>query len=398
VVELIGLRDVIDVGIVGLLLWAGLVWLRRTRARLAIPALLIVAAVYLAAGRLDLRLTAGILQGFFAVLVVVLVVVFQEDLRRLFEQISAWGLRRRPSPPPAPVSEAIARAVVRMAGARTGALLVFPGHEPLDRHLEGGIALHGSISEPLLLSIFDPSSPGHDGALLVVGNVAERFAVHLPLSTNSAELGERGTRHAAALGLAERTDALCVVVSEEWGSVSVARDGRLRRLREPQGVQREIQRFVDELNPAPAASSRWKSLRRSWREGIAGFAMAVVLWGLLVPGATFVEVERPAAVQVENLPEGWIVDAVEPSEVQVAVRARRRDLVLADRKAFRVHLDALLVQLGRRTFEIEPRNVEHPPGVEVLAVTPPRVKLQVREAPAPAEPAAETGEAAPAVE
>lgn len=388
-IDLIGIRDLLDVVIVGALLWGGLVWLRRPRARLAIPALLIVAAVYLAAGRLGLRLTAGILQGFFAVLVIVLVVVFQEDLRRLFEQISAWGLRRRPSTPPPRTSESIARAVIRMAGSHTGALLVFPGHEPLERHLEGGIPLHGAISEPLLLSIFDSSSPGHDGALLIAGDFVERFAVHLPLSTNSRALGEAGTRHAAALGLAERTDALCVVVSEERGTVSIARDGHLRRLREPQAVQREIQRFVEELRPPPIAASRWKGLRRSWREGLAGFATALVLWGLLVPGATYVEVERTATVEIENLPPGWIVDTVDPSEVQVAVRARRRDLVLADRNAFRVPLDALLVQLGRRTFEIEPRSVAHPPGVEVLAVTPPKVRLQVHEA----EPAAGAAEA-----
>jgi uncharacterized protein (TIGR00159 family) len=389
VIDLIGILDLLDVVIVGLLLWGGLVWLRRTRARLAIPALLIVAAVYMAASRLGLRLTAGILQGFFAVLVVVLVVVFQEDLRRLFEQISAWGLRRRPSAPPAATSEAIARAVIRMAGAHTGALLVFPGHEPLERHIEGGISLRGRISEPLLLSLFDPSSPGHDGALLVVGNLVERFAVHLPLSTNTEALGEGGTRHAAALGLAERTDALCVVVSEERGTVSIARDGQLRRLAQREAVQREIQRFVDELRPPQAVMSRWSGLRRSWREGAAGLATAVVLWGLLVPGATVVEVERTATVRVENLPAGWIVDAVDPGEVQLTVRARRRDLMLADRAAFRVQLDALLVQLGRRTFEIEPHTVDSPPGVEVLAVTPAKVRLQVHEAGAPADASSE---------
>jgi len=374
----LGPSDLFDILIVGSVLWAGLVWLRRSRARLALPALVGAALVYLTAGRLGLQLTARLLQGFFAAFVLVLVIVFQEDLRRLFEQLSAWGLRRRSAAPREGTLDTVARAVVHMAAARTGALLVLPGREPLERHLEGGIELGGRVSEPLLLSLFDSRSPGHDGAALVVGDRVTRFAVHLPLSSDHTQLAAAGTRHAAALGLAERSDALCVVVSEERGSVSVARDGRLHRLAEPQRVAGALRAFTESLRPAKTSASRGRALRERWREGVAAFALAAALWALLVPGADLIELERPAAVVAENVPPGWIIESIDPSEVTVTIRGRRRDLVFASEAALAVRFDAFLVQLGRRTFELAPHRVEHPAGVEVLALEPDRVRVQAR--------------------
>ncbi|HEY5658382.1 MAG TPA: diadenylate cyclase, partial [Myxococcota bacterium] len=173
------LVDLIDMVMVAVLLWSGMLLLRRTRARMALAGLGILGIVYLVARQIGLKVTAGILQGFFAVLVIVVVVVFQDDLRRFFEQIASWGLRRRAQPPPPGVSDLVARTVTRLAASRTGALLVFPGIEDLGPHLEGGISLRGELSEPLLLSLFDASSPGHDGAVVIRNQVLERFAAHL---------------------------------------------------------------------------------------------------------------------------------------------------------------------------------------------------------------------------
>jgi DNA integrity scanning protein DisA with diadenylate cyclase activity len=374
----IGLVDLIDVVIVGSVLAAGLVWLRSSRARLALPALAALALFYLAAGRVGLQLTTGLLQGFFAAFLFVLVVVFQDDLRRLFEQLSAWGLRRRFVTPPETTRDTLTGAVVRLAATRTGALLVLPGREPLERHLDGGIELGGRVSGPLLLSLLDPGSPGHDGAVLVVGDRVERFAVHLPLSTDHAQLGPGGTRHAAALGLAERTDALCIVVSEERGTVSVARDGRLRLLAEPGRVAAELEAFLAAQRPPAQPLSRWRALRGRWREALAGFALAGALWALRVPGANVVETRRQIPVVVENLPAGFELESVEPAQVEATLRGRRLDIALADPDALRARVDGLLVQLGRRTFELGPERVEHPPDVEVLSVDPRRVKISVR--------------------
>ncbi len=379
--------DLADILLVSLLIWAAMVWLRRTRARAALAGLAILGAVYLAARQLDLRLTAFILQGFFAVLVLILVVVFQDELRRIFEQIGVLGLhRRRPTPPPDSI-DVLVRTVSRLAQTRTGAILVLPGREVVERHLQGGVALQGSLSEPLLLSLFDPHSPGHDGAVVIQGDVVTRFAVHLPLSANQAELGAGGTRHAAALGLAERTDALCLVVSEERGTVSVAEEGHLAVVSDPGDLGPRLHRFAERVAPQRvAARRRW--LTRRWPEALLAVVLASGAWLLTASGLDVAASVRSAPVVVENLPAGYVLDDVEPQTVRVTLTGPRRSLYFGDVSDLRIRVDARLVASGRRTFEVTPRQVEPPAGLAVLAVEPSEVRLRAhrRSPPEPGRP------------
>jgi uncharacterized protein (TIGR00159 family) len=374
----IALADAIDVAVVALLLTAGIVWLRRSRARLALLGLGGLGIVYAVARELDLELTAWVLQGFFAVFVIVLVVIFQEDLRQFFEQLALWGLRRRPAVPSGGAVETVVRAVTQLVAERRGALLVFPGGEPVEAHVEGGVALDARLSEPLLLSLFDPHSPGHDGAVIVQGDRLTQFAVTLPLSNDATQLRGRGTRHAAALGIAERTSALCVVVSEERGTVSVARAGRLRQLSGPEGLTHELRSFLQALQPeAPPAGGSLARVLPRWREGLLGAALAGVLWIVVVPGSRVTEVTRTVPVEVRNLPEGYSLLEVDPPQVEVTVSGRLRDHYLAGRAEARVRLDAFLVKLGRRNFELSAADVDHARGLNVVEVKPGRVRLRV---------------------
>jgi uncharacterized protein (TIGR00159 family) len=371
-------RDLVDIALAALLFWGILLWLRRTRAFFAFLGLAVLAAVYLFARQAQLNLTAWIFQGFSAVLLILIVVVFQEDLRRLLEQIGAWSAGKRGPLADAEGTGVLVRAVWRMAQERTGALVVLPGKEPLDRHVEGGVALGGRVSEALLLSLFDPHSPGHDGAALVEGDRVVRFGCHLPLSTNQAELGPGGTRHAAALGLAERTDALCLVVSEERGTVSVARDATLRRVRDADELASVVARF-QAAAAAPESSRGWRRvLAPAWPYGALALALATGLWFLLVPGASSVEAVRLAPVAVENLPVGYVLESVEPERVEVTVAGSRRAVYLSPPEAFKVRIDAFLAQLGRRTFQVSLDRVDRPPGIEVLGVSPAQVRISLR--------------------
>lgn len=371
-------RDLADIALAALLFWGILLWLRRTRAFFAFLGLAVLAAVYLFARQAHLNLTAWIFQGFSAVLLILIVVVFQEDLRRLLEQIGAWSAGKRRPSADAGGAQVLARAVWRMAQERTGALLVLPGKEPLERHVEGGVPLGGRVSEALLLSIFDPHSPGHDGAVLLEGDRVVRFGCHLPLSTNQAELGPGGTRHAAALGLAERTDALCLVVSEERGTVSAARDAALRRIRSADELAAVVTEF-QAAAAAPESAPGWRRLLApAWPYGALALALATGLWFLLVPGASTVEAVRLAPVAVENLPVGYVLESVQPERVEVTVTGSRRAVYLSPPEAFKVRIDAFLAQLGRRTFQISMDRVDRPSGIEVLGVSPTQVRISLR--------------------
>jgi len=370
--------DLVDILIVAVLLWTGLAWVRHARGRIALAGVAIAAALFLLARQLELQMTVWILQGFFAVGVLVLVVVFQDDLRRGLEQLAVWGLRRRQQAAPADAVDALVGAVRRMAAERTGALIVIPGREPLERHVAGGIDLDGKLSEPLLLSLFDPHSPGHDGAVLVEGDHVRRFALHLPLSTDAQQLGGGGTRHAAALGLAERSDALCIVVSEERGTVSVARDGRLTRLSGPEALAAELRRFLQRVPERREGGGVLRVVARRWPEALVAIGASAALWFLLVPGSAVDRFTRRVPVVVDNLPPGWTLESVEPAEVEVVFEGSRRSLFFGRGNAkAEVHVDALLAQLGRRTFELDEGDVRPPEGWRVLAIDPDRVKLSL---------------------
>lgn len=372
--------DVIDVAIVAVLLWLLIVWLRTTRARFAAVGLAILTGLYLLVQQLELQLTVWLFQGFFAAVVLVMIVVFQDDLRRLFERIAVAGmLRKRPRPGP-DVVDIITRSVAELARKRTGALFVVPGRDPLERHMQGGIHLRGWVSEALLLSLFDPHSVGHDGAVVLEGNEIARFAVHLPLPVDAELQQTGGTRHAAALGLAERSDALCIVVSEERGTVTIARDGRLRELTRPEAVADVLYAFLRTAYPPHRDSSVGPFLRAvpsHWREGLMAGGLALALWAALVPGDAIVNMAFAVPVRIENLPEGYALHEVDPPSVEVTLMGHRRDLYLAGPGQVEIRIDGLLVQLGRRTFEISEEQVKHPSALSVVAIAPPKVRVSI---------------------
>jgi uncharacterized protein (TIGR00159 family) len=372
--------DLIDIALVAVLVYALIVWGRGARAHLALAGIGILGCVYLLARQLGLGLTAWIFQAFFAVFLIGLIVIFQDELRQVFERLAVWGLRssRRRAAAGDPATT-LARAVSKLVSARRGALIILPGRDPLERHIEGGIKLEGRLSEPLLLSLFDPNSPGHDGAAVLDGDQVRLFAAHLPLSADHEQLAMRGTRHAAALGLAERTDALCVVVSEETGGVSLAKGGRLTELRQATELTAKVREHLEEeAGPEPAPSEPFRLLRKNWREAAIAVGVSVVLWALVIPGSKESERTVRVPVVIENLPVGYALENVDPAEVEATVSGLRRDLFFLDSLRMEAAIDSFLVQLGRRTFEVAPESVRHSGRVTVTAVEPRRVSVLVK--------------------
>jgi diadenylate cyclase len=373
--------DLLDVALVSALVYAVIVWMRGGRAHLALFGIGILGCVYLLAEQLGLTLMAWLFQAFFAVFLVMLVVVFQRELRQAFERIAVWGLRRTWTEEGSPdLVDTLATTASDLAAARRGALIVLPGRDPIERHVEGGIALSGRVSEPLLLSLFDPGSAGHDGAVIINGDDVERFAVHLPLSSNRQQLMRKGTRHAAALGLAERTDCLCLVVSEETGRISVARQGRLRHVSGASALAAELRSFLqpEAVHQERSWATPLRQLAGNWREFGAAVALSSVLWVLVVPGSDVAERIVRVGISVENLPEGYELESLDPQEVSATVSGLRRDLFLLDADQFHVVVDGFLVGLGRRTFELSPQSVRHPPELVVSDVSPGQLRLSIK--------------------
>jgi diadenylate cyclase len=397
--------DVLDVLLVSIFLYLVIVWMRRARAGLPLVGMAILGGVYLLARQLELHLTAWIFQGFFAIFVIILVVIFQRELRQLFERIAVFGLLRRQNGQPSDDTVAcLVRALLEFQRDRIGALVVLCGREPVERHLQGGVPLDGRVSDALLASLFDPHSVGHDGALVVSGDRIVTFSAHLPLSSDFAQLGSRGTRHSAALGLAERSDALCVVVSEERGTISLARDGVLREVSDATALETELRAFGAFAQPGmPRRQRILRALGEHWIERLAALVLAGGLWAAFVPGSQVLEQTLQVPIQIENVPPGFVLDRVEPAQAQLRLSGTRRDFFLLDRRRVEVRIDGAAIGTGRRSFELDREDLELPTGFTLEEVRPTRIKLVVRAAPLgpdgapmaePAKPAAGVGSGA----
>jgi hypothetical protein len=278
--------------------------------------------------------------------------------------------------------DTLVRTVADLARDHIGALIVIRGKDPLERHITGGIPLNGILSGPLLKSIFDPHSPGHDGAVLVENNQVTRFAVHLPLSKDTRQLVHVGTRHSAALGIAELSDAICLVVSEERGTVSIARDGKLQKLESIQEAGAALQRFLEDKFPTHEQKRLSLQLvRENWLIKIAALSLAIGFWYIFVPGSKLVETTYKIPVVVEALPSDLKLERIQPAEVTVRFSGPRRAFYLFDRKKLRATVDASLTVLGRRTFELSDQNVRHPKDITLVDLDPTTVRISVVKVP-----------------
>lgn len=380
----IALADVADIFLVAGLLYTAIAWVKTTRAAFVVRGIFILGAVYIVARELDLQLTAWIFQGFFAIFLIIIVVIFQEELRQIFERIAVWGLASKHPPPlGSETVDILIKSLADFAKDRIGALIVLRGSDPLERHIVGGIHLDGRLSEPLLKSIFDPHSPGHDGAVVVEMDRIARFTVHLPLSKNFQQLSQVGTRHSAALGLAELTDALCLVVSEERGQISVARNGRLRGVDNLQELGALIHGFLQDKYPSRARKKiSIQFLRENWVAKAASLALAVVLWYVFIPGSKIVEATYRIPVQLENVPTTLLVEGIQPPEVSVTLTGQRRAFYLFDPRNLRVAVDVSLVEMGRRTFNISEQNVRYPKkDLTLQGLSPSTLRISVKKTP-----------------
>lgn len=383
----IALADVIDILFVAVLLYTAIVWAQKTRAAFVVRGMVILAAVYIVARQLDLQLTAWIFQGFFAIFLIMIVVIFQEELRQIFERIAIWSLTSKPPPPLRPGTvDILVRTLADLAKDRMGALVVVRGNDPLERHVMGGIELDGRMSGPLLKSIFDHHSPGHDGAVIVDRGRITRFAAHLPLSEDFKQLSSVGTRHSAALGLAELTDALCIAVSEERGKISVARDGRLRETDNLQELGVSIQDFMQQKYPStPSKKISIQLFRENWVAKLVALSLAIGFWYVFVPGSKTVEVTYNIPVQLENLSPDLQLEQLQPPQITATFVGPRRAFYLFDSTKLKVTVDVSMAEIGRRTFRISEQNVRYPKDITLQDLNPSVLKISVKKAPRGAE-------------
>lgn len=374
------LADIFDVLIIALFIYAGILLFKQTRSLSILIGIGFIIALYGIAQLFNLYLTALLLRSFFGVFLLVLVVIFQEELRRFFEFIALVGTRQAKHSQLAtssPIINAIMQAVANFSNRNVGALIVFAGRENIERHIEGGTILDGIISQDLLESIFDPTSPGHDGAVIIHKNRISLLGSRLPLSNNFSEIGKHGTRHAAALGIAERSDALAIVVSEEHGTISIAYSGKLIHVENIHELEKFLKGFTRDKFPHQASSVVENIIKKNSWEKLLAVGIAGLVWFFLAYQAGSVQRDFIVPISYRNLKEEYIIESSLPKTVTVTLESRGKAFEQFDPKTLEVSIDAGDFTSGRKNIAIGEQMIKHPFIFSVLNFTPSNIQLTV---------------------
>ena len=237
-------QDAIDIALIAFVIYRIIDLIRGTRAVQMLIGLAVVFVTFLSSQYFSLYTLNWILDNFLSSILLLIVVIFQDDIRRALTQVGTRPFFGVEPQIQGQDIEEIIRAAVSLASKRVGALIVFQLDVGLNEYVEVGTRLDARVSKELITSIFLPLSPIHDGALIIHKGRIIAAGCFLPLTTNPHVSKTLGTRHRAAIGLTEETDAIVIVISEEEGAISMVREGRITRDVDAGTLRTTLQRLL----------------------------------------------------------------------------------------------------------------------------------------------------------
>jgi uncharacterized protein (TIGR00159 family) len=324
---------------------------------------------------LGLIVTSWVVQGVAAVAALIIIVVFRNEIRSVLQARNLksilWGFSSKTV---TTTIEIIVESVYEMGLHRTGALLVFPGKDDLEEEVQRGIPWKGVVSKEMIMSIFWPGNPVHDGATIFEGNQIKEVGAILPLSHRDDLPSYYGTRHRAALGLAESSDALVIVVSEERGEVIVAKNSELTEVKQKRRLKRYLQEHMG------VATKKQSFMRKETFET----AMAALLSIIFVAGVWFNvtrggETLRTMDISINfmNLDPGMEILARSVNAVSLDLSGSSALAKSINPAQVDVRLDLGKAVPGKNSFTITSDNISLPPGIILKNVYPSEVDVDL---------------------
>lgn len=369
------IQDVADILIMTVLLYQLYSWFRRTRAMQVLLGLGVVTIIYFVTRYLGLYMTSWILQELGTVLIVLIIVVFQAEIRQALYRFSLmrhfFGSRQVPQQ--LSRFQEIVDTLFRLAEKRTGAIVVFQRSESLADLMLNGVPLDCEITPPTLEAIFYDGAPLHDGAALIKDGRIALASCHLPLSQNSDLPQFYGTRHRAALGLAERTDAVVTVVSEERGEVSLAIGGELRRLSSAAELVAILESLITAEKERPHATlKQW--LFSDLLAKTAVLLIVMAFWALITSRQGAIATVT-APVRLHGMPEDLVLMRSSPEEVEVQVKSFSTLTPAPAKLDIAADVDLSEVREGQSTVRIRNSDFRLPSGMAVDSVNPTSISV-----------------------
>ena len=366
-------QDVVDIAINSYIIFRLYILLRGTNAFRILIGFAFLWFFQMTAESLGLIITSWAIQGITAVAAIIIIVVFRNEIRSVLQAKNLksilWGFSHKSTPTPI---ETIVESAFELARKKIGALLVFPGREDITELVQNGLPWRGLISKEMILSIFWHDNPVHDGAVIIAGDRVAEVGAILPLTHRTDIPSHYGTRHRAALGLSEVSDALIVLVSEEKGAVLVAKNSRMTTITRKEKLETMLIEHVGATTPSIQPSQNEK-LKLSIA-ALFSFLLVTGIWYSFSRGLeTLISLETPIDYMNRD-PEMEILDtSVNTVNLNISgsgplIKSIRPDQVM-------VRIDLKNAAIGSNNFTITKENITLPPGVYLKSVKPATVEV-----------------------
>jgi len=279
--ELLNWRVTLDIILIAMGIFFLYHTLRTTGTWKIVLGIVLAALVFIAARILDLQGIEWIYSNLSPILLIAMIIIFQPELRKIFERVASFQPKEVVRET-TKLSHLLSDALFVLAEQKRGAIVVIPGKDSIKPWTSEGIALNATPSFPLLMSIFDPHSPGHDGAVVVERGQIVSFGVRLPASQHTKLSEELGTRHHAAMALAETTDALAIAVSEERGTITLFARGEHRRVENKNEIAAAITEHIETSASYDFPGFDQKNRRVLITELAVSLLLAFLFWSSVV--------------------------------------------------------------------------------------------------------------------
>ncbi len=277
----------------------------------------------------------------------------------------------------------ITDAIKEMSEKRIGALIVIEGNDRIDDFISNGYLLDGFINKSLILSIFDPSSPGHDGAMIIKNNKIYKFAVHLPLSKNPEKTKNKGLRHRAGLGITEVSDATVIIVSEETGDISLARKGEIEKIKNIFELEEKILNLnINENNKKEIIFLNFQKLSfKNFLIFLFSFIISLILFSVINNKYYFIQKTFIVPVEFINIPSNLIVKEFKPTELTITLKGQKFIFNILNPNELKVIVDLKNYEKYSiskwNSVLIEDKNViiKIPQNLTVVNITPSNIRF-----------------------
>lgn len=366
-------QDIVDIVLNSYILFRLYVLFRGTNVLRVIAGLVLLWVFQRTAAGLGLIVTSWAMQGIIAGGALIVIIVFRNEIRNVLQaknlRAILWGFPHKSARMPI---DSILEGVYDLARSHIGALIVLPGKEDIDENLQGGVRWQGLVSREMLLSIFWNGNPVHDGAAVVVGDRVRRVGSILPLSQRDDLPQYFGTRHRAALGLTEQTDAMVIVVSEERGQVVVSKDGNLSLIKNNLELKEMLRQHLG-VAAEPDDVRKRESIELGSAAAVCVLCMAVVWFSFARGMETLTSLEVP----VEYINRDSRMQILFASENTVRLHLSGSGALISSLRPdqVRVTLDLSHAVNGENNFTITSDNIVIPPGVRLNRIEPSEIKV-----------------------